>query len=88
MRTLVLVAATLAASLTASSAYAATIANNDKIVHKIEITEAGKTRTLEVKGNKTVSNVCDKGCTLMFGKQKANLKGTEHVKIKANMLTM
>ncbi|MGE0211004.1 MAG: hypothetical protein AB7S41_04850 [Parvibaculaceae bacterium] len=88
MRTLVLVAATLAASLTASSAYAASIANRDKVVHKVEVMESGKTRTLDIKANKTVSNVCDKGCTLQLGTQKAALKGTEHVKIKGNMLTM
>lgn len=88
MRTLVLVAATLAASLPASSAFAATIANHDKVARKVEIMESGKSHTLDVKANKTVRDVCDKGCTLMLGTQKAVLKGSEHVKIKDNTLKM
>jgi len=88
MRTSVLVSLALAASLVSSGAFAATIVNHDKTARWIEITEAGKTRKVEVEPNKTLTGLCKNGCSVSLGSQKVNLKDTGSAAIRDNSLVM
>ncbi len=88
MRTSVLVSIALAASLVSPAAFAASIVNHDKTAHWVQVTEAGKTKRVEVQPNKTLTGLCKNGCSVSLGTQKVNLKSAGSATIRDDKFVM
>ncbi len=90
MRTSVLVAILVAASMGASGAYAATVTNKDKVTHKVTLTEGSKVMHIAFKANQTRKDICKKAaCELTLGKSSVKLaKNSGMVSIKDGKLMM
>ncbi len=74
MRTSVLVAVLLAATMGASSAYAATVTNKDKAAHKVTLTEGSKVMHVSFKAGETRKGICKKAaCVLKLGSSSVKL---------------
>jgi hypothetical protein len=89
MRTSVLVAMTLAATLGATGAYAATVVNKDKVPYKVSITEGTKTMQVDFKADQTKKNLCNKPCEITLGDSKLKIeKKTETAWIQDGKLML
>ena len=90
MRTSVLVAVLVAATMGASGAYAATVTNQDKLAHKVTLTEGSKVMHITFKANQTKKGICKMAaCELSLGKSSVKLaKNAGMVAIKDGKLMM
>jgi len=73
MRLSSLIVMTLASSLAASGAYAATIVNKDKVPHTFTVTMGSKSSQVTLKAAETRKGLCDKPCELKLGDSKLKI---------------
>ena len=89
MRTSVLVAMTLAATLGATGAYAATVVNKDKVPHTLSITKGTKTTEVTFKADQTKKGLCNTPCEMKLGDSTVKIaKKTETAWIQDGKLMM
>lgn len=88
MRTSVLVAMTLAATLGATSAYAGTVMNKDKKHYTVSLIEGSKTLKVSFKSHQT-KHLCTKPCELKLGSSSVKFtKKTDKAMIEGGKLMM
>ncbi len=88
MRTSVLVAMTLAATLGATTAYAGTVMNKDKKTYTVSLIEGAKTMKVAFKSHQS-KRLCTKPCELKLGDSSVKFsKKTDKAWIQGGKLMM
>ena len=88
MRTSVLVAIALAATLGATTAYAGTVMNKDKKHYTVSLVEGAKTMKVAFKSHQT-KHLCTKPCELKLGGSSVKFaKKTDTATIEGGKLVM
>jgi hypothetical protein len=89
MRTSVLVATVLAATLSISGASAATLINKDKVPHTLTVMQGNKSTAITLKAGEAKKGLCEKPCELSLGDSKLKIeKKTEAAWIQDGRLLM